>query len=201
MHLEAGILPEAVVIPNFVDVLDAAGTPVPENGPIVFVGTEIPDKGLSVILRAFSQWEDRGSRELHVVGAIHNREPSAGVSYLGFLTGDALWDAYRSASLVVVPSTWQEPCPTVALEAMVFGRPVIGSAVGGLIEIVEHGHTGILVPPNDEAALIEAMRDLTEDAALSRLMGQNARTRVRDYSAGHVVPIIEELYVALRDSA
>ena len=189
------------MIPNFIELHDDWDSAVPENGPILFVGTGIPEKGLGVALEAFSQWRKGDSRDLHVVGSIANQEHKAGVNYRGFLTGNALWEAYRAASIVVVPSTWQEPCPTVALEAMAFGRPVIGSAVGGIKDIVVDRETGMLVPPNDVAALVGAFNTLTANRGMLSAMGRNGRKRVREFSVDQVVPRIEHLYASVQTSA
>jgi glycosyltransferase involved in cell wall biosynthesis len=64
------------------------------------------------------------------------------------------------------------------LEAMARARPVIGSAVGGIPELIEDGVTGMLVPPGDVSALAIALERLLADAALRARLGASARTRV-----------------------
>ena len=65
-----------------------------------------------------------------------------------------------------------------AAEAMSSGLPVVASRVGGLPEVVQHGETGLLVPPRDSSALASALIRLLEDEGLRRSMGQAGRERV-----------------------
>jgi D-inositol-3-phosphate glycosyltransferase len=81
---------------------------------------------------------------------------------------------------VAVPSR-REGYGVVCAEAMAHGKPVVASAVGGLLDLVRHGETGLLVPPGDEAALREALRWLLGDPELRRRMGAAARERAREH--------------------
>jgi glycosyltransferase involved in cell wall biosynthesis len=67
---------------------------------------------------------------------------------------------YDWADVVVVPSRRPESLGRVAIEAMAHGRPPLASAIGGLEEVVEHGVSGWLVPPNDAPALARAIGDI-----------------------------------------
>lgn len=78
-----------------------------------------------------------------------------------------------ACDLVVLPSLF-EALPTALMEAAAAGRPVVASEVGGVPEIVEHGKTGLLVPPGDPAALADAIERVLLDSGLSRQLGQEA---------------------------
>jgi glycosyltransferase involved in cell wall biosynthesis len=84
----------------------------------------------------------------------------------------------RSADLVVcVP--WYEPFGIVPLEAMACGVPVIGSAVGGLLDTIADRRTGVLVPPHDPGAVAHAVMRLLDNPSLRAHMGAEAAARVR----------------------
>lgn len=85
---------------------------------------------------------------------------------------------YYSAGDVVVTTPWYEPFGLTPLEAMACGRPVIGSAVGGLTFTIKDGETGFLVPPRNPEALAARLHDLLTQPALCEQMGRDARARV-----------------------
>jgi glycosyltransferase involved in cell wall biosynthesis len=84
----------------------------------------------------------------------------------------------RSADLVV-SDPWYEPFGIVPLEAMACGTPVVVSAVGGHLDTVADGRTGLLVPPRDPAALAAALRGLLADPGRRAAMGAAGTERVR----------------------
>ena len=86
---------------------------------------------------------------------------------------------YAAADVLVVPSREPEPFGRVAVEGMAVGLPVVAARYGGLAEIVEHQVTGLLVPPNDAAALACALRRLIDAPALRRQWGLAGRERQR----------------------
>ncbi|HUH12246.1 MAG TPA: glycosyltransferase family 4 protein [Longimicrobiales bacterium] len=84
-----------------------------------------------------------------------------------------------AADAVCLPSR-AEALPTVLLEAAAAARPVVASRVGGVPEVVEHGRTGLLVPPGDPAALATALLELLEAPARRRALGEAALIRARE---------------------
>lgn len=82
------------------------------------------------------------------------------------------------AELFILPSLW-EGMPNAILEAMAAGKPVVATTVGGVPELVLHGETGILVPPQDPDALARAILDLFRDPVKARTMGEAGRERVQ----------------------
>ena len=102
--------------------------------------------------------------------------------------------AWRHSLAGIVPSIWPDPCPTVAMEAMAVGKPVIASRIGGLPEIVTDGETGILVEPGDSDALRTAIETLVNDPALAARMGAAGRERVSAFHASTIVGEIESVY-------
>jgi glycosyltransferase involved in cell wall biosynthesis len=99
----------------------------------------------------------------------------------------------RLADAVVLPSR-HEGHPLALLEAMALGRPAIATAVGGVPEIIEHGRTGLLVPPDDAGALATAIERMRSDPALRR-MGVAAAEVIRThFDVQRSVAAIEGLY-------
>ncbi len=195
IHHRRGVSGSIEVVPNFIPDPTEPASPVPLEGPVLFVGPDDPVKGLPTVLGAHRILGQGGFRlPLHHVGG--TAAPTEhGIVRSGRLDGDPLRNAFESARLVLVPSTWQEPCPTVALEAMAAGRAVVGSSVGGLTDIVDDGVTGILVPPGDAGALAEAVRELYGDPDRLAAMGAAGRARVARFTLGSVGPRIRDAYV------
>lgn len=81
------------------------------------------------------------------------------------------------AAHVVVCTPWYEPFGIVPLEAAGCGRPVVGSAVGGLLDTIDDGVTGLLVPPREPDALAAALLALRDDPERCRRLGRAARHR------------------------
>jgi L-malate glycosyltransferase len=86
-------------------------------------------------------------------------------------------DFFRSFNLFVLPSL-SEGFPSAILEAMATSLPVVASRTGGIPELVQDGHNGLLVPPGDASALAHAIHFLTENPGEAGLMGDRGRTRI-----------------------
>jgi glycosyltransferase involved in cell wall biosynthesis len=106
------------------------------------------------------------------------------------------------ADAFVLPSR-SEAFPNGAIEAMAAGLPVVASAVGGLLDLIDDGRTGRLVPPGDPEALAAAMRRLIEQPAEAEAMGRAARAvALTQYSFERMVGGFETLYLSgLRERA
>jgi glycosyltransferase involved in cell wall biosynthesis len=123
------------------------------------------------------------------------------VHFLGGVARDRVPRLMQDAD-VTVTVPWYEPFGIVPLEAMACGRPVVGSAVGGLLDTVEPGVTGELVPPRRPDLLAEALRQLLADPARRRAMGEAGRRRVETcYSWDHVVDRHQEIYAEAASAA
>ena len=99
---------------------------------------------------------------------------------------------------VVVATPWYEPFGIVPVEAAACGVPVVGSAVGGLLDTVQDGVTGTLVPPRDPAALAAAVRPLLDDPARRAAYGAAARRAAEErYAWSRVAARTAEVYASL----
>ena len=97
----------------------------------------------------------------------------------GWLTGDELRAAYHLVDVVAAPSIVFDTFPTVNLEAMAAGKPVIATCFGGSPELVADGETGIIINPLDTERFADALRRLLGNSALRREMGRKGQERVR----------------------
>lgn len=161
------------VIPNGVALPEVVTEPT-DPPHVLFVGRLSPEKGVEELLAA----TDGIARVVVGDGPLRSRVPDA----LGFVPPSKLGPYYDKAAVVVCPSR-REGYGVVAREAMAHGRPVVAATVGGLLEAVEDGVTGLLVPPRDARALRAAIERLLGDTNLRVRLGRAARERAsRDWS-------------------
>lgn len=164
-----------------------------------------PEKDISTLLRAAALLRDRGRPiELDIVGGGPCRDALAAErDDLGLAGSVALHgpredvrDTLAEASLFVLPSTTEGVSLTL-LEAMASGLPVVATAVGGNVEVVVDGETGLLVPPSRPEALADAIDKVLSDPGRGRLMGQAGRRRVEErFDLGSTIDAYEALYAA-----
>jgi len=93
----------------------------------------------------------------------------------GHCNGAKLADLYRNAAFVVVPSEWYENAPMSILESFAYGKPVIGTRIGGIPELITEGAHGYLVDPESPEQLRTVIRELWADRPAQSRMGVNAR--------------------------
>lgn len=164
-----------------------------DGGYGLYVGSLAAIKGVGVLLSAL---KDVPEHTIHVVGGGSPAEVAtlkaqaaeldiAGrVSFLGPLHGEALWREQTGARYGVVPSVCPEVLGYASMEMLAIGKPVIGSAIGGIPELVRDGETGLLFPAGDATALADRMRQLAGDAILAGHLGQAGKALVaRECSA------------------
>jgi len=192
-----GVEPERVaVIPNGIDVAQVrsdAMLPQPEGlgaaGPLVgCVGRLAPVKGVEYFVRmagslgfqvprarfvvAGSGPEESRLREIAYAHNLGDR-----LLFLGHVSPSA--PVLAACDVVVVPSL-SEGFALVAAEAMALARPVVGTRVGGLADVVADGETGFLVPPADAEALAAAVARLLRDPAMAQAMGEAGARRCEE---------------------
>ncbi len=167
------------------------------DGYILFVGALGTHKGLRVLLEAYEGLPEHARPPLLLIGTRQADTPERfpeGVSVIYDAPHAAVLAAYDGAVVGVVPSLWAEPFGQVAVEAMARGLPVVASVHGALADIVDHGETGLLVPPGDAVALRQALRALLADPALRARMGQAGRRRARQFALSTVTTRVEAAY-------
>jgi glycosyltransferase involved in cell wall biosynthesis len=202
-HAEHGIPRDRLVhIPNFVNF--AKHKPRYDNGGYaLFVGRLSKEKGILTLLTAVEHLDVpvrvvgdgplKAEYEDFVAGHKINH-----VIFEGYKSGDDLKRLYENAAFLVIPSECYENAPMTVLEAYSYGKPVIGSRIGGIPEMIEHGRTGLLFTPGQADELAECLRMLWQDSSLRSNMGREARERVqKEFSSEAHYEQLMDLYSTL----
>jgi glycosyltransferase involved in cell wall biosynthesis len=207
-----GVPPERVeVLPNPLPVLpdlperDEARRRLGLDGAtLAFAGRLTTQKSLGVALEALARSE---GVSLVVAGdgnerdALERRATELGldgrVRFLGPQPRERVLELFRAADALLLSSSW-ENFPHTVVESLAVGTPVVATATGGVVEVVEDGHNGLLVPPGDAEALAGAIGRFFGDAELRELLRAAAAPSVARYAPG---PIYERLEQVLKDAA
>lgn len=164
-----------------------------------WVGRLSAEKGADVLIEALARLQGVPALAC-VIGdgpdrpALERRAAELGldgrVRFLGSVPRETVLRLFRAADASVLPSAW-ENFPHTVVEALAVGCPVIATSVGGVPEVVRDGENGLLVVPNDAAALGEAIERFFTDAALRERLATAAPTSVAGYSEETVFSTIE----------
>jgi glycosyltransferase involved in cell wall biosynthesis len=216
----AASLPAPDVIPMGVDVEHfSRGNPTslrrelpPNDLLVLFVGRLVEKKGCYSLIEAFSLLRDdlRVRTSLWIVGQGEEYEGLDScatrlgvrrkVRFWGAVSNHLLPDFYAAADLFVAPSIQAESGDTegqgvVLLEAFAARRCVLSTRVGGIVDVVTDGATGLLVEPNDPNQLVAAMESLLRDRSLRNRLAENAfQTVNRGYRWEQIAAAFETLY-------
>jgi len=209
-------LPRAkvVMLPHGIAGIGCVGRkPQPRTKNAFFLSNLLVQKGVLDLVRAIPLVLDRvpdatftiagGPGDTEALEAVKSVcEDYECVTYLGAVYGVDREPLFADASIFVFP-THREGFGLVVVEAMSAGLPVVGTRVGGLIDLVKHGTTGLLVPAHDHVALADRIVALLRDPGRARQMGASGRARfdqnftIRTWERGMDATIVS----ALRDEA
>lgn len=188
------------LVPHFLFPDDFEPCFTPGQG-VVYLGRLSHEKGLLTLLQAMRQLphlsltligEGPLRAELEQIVAVHGL---SNVRFAGYLAGEALHEAVRSARFVVVPSECYEPFGLVVIEAFALGKPVVAARAGGLIELVDDGVDGQLFTPGDVDELAQVMADMAAHSEHLPAMGQTGRRKVEQrYSAASHYTALMDVY-------
>ncbi len=173
---------EYEVIPNGV-LVPAAAPAGDREHRVVFAGRQEPRKGLQVLLRAWPEIRRRSGLRLTVAGAdplavrlllTRLRVPDEGIDVVGFLSQEELTETLLSGKALVAPSLGQESFGMVLTRAFACALPAVASDIPGYREVLEPA-ASVAIPPDDSAALAEAVTELVADEPRRERMGEVAR--------------------------
>ena len=180
---------------------------------VLSVGRLVPRKGVDLVVRALALLAERGLEDVELVvggtdGSAADPDPEVArlsalaeelgvadkVRFLGQVAREDMPALLRSAD-VVACTPWYEPFGIVPLESMACGTPVIAASVGGLIDTVVDGVTGLHVPPRDPEAIAAALAVLLPDDDRRAALGRAGRRRVESrYTWARVAAQTERIY-------
>ncbi len=196
----------ATVIPNFIPDLDPSGPPptpddmptLPDEPFLLYVGAISQAKGVPTLLDAYAGMVDPPPLVLiGYPGAETDailRDMPPGTTYVDRQPNPVVLEAWKRSRIGIVPSVGREASPTVVLEAMAAGTPVIASRIGGIPDMIENDVDGLLVTPGDPGELRRAISRILGDDALAARLGSAGAVRVNAFRANEVVPRIERVY-------
>lgn len=172
---------------------------------IVVPGRLVPEKGHTDLLQALALLRDQGLAFTATIAGdgplrdqLQQHISAAGlqevVSFTGILHYEQLLATVATADIVVIPSRF-EGFGLAAIEAMALSRPVIVTAVGGLVEIVDDGISGVMVPSRQPRELASALQRLMASGALRETLGNAGRKRVEQaFALPELAQTMDTLY-------
>lgn len=155
---------------------------------LLYTGRLSVEKGLSVLFESLKLLGDAGrDYELTLVGDGVDRDRLEALArelaidrhlvFAGYRSQEEVGEYLRQSDIFILPS-FAEGVPVSLMEAMVTGIPVVATNVGGVSELVQSEHTGLLVPPADSEALAQAIARYQDDHELRRRVAAHGRERV-----------------------
>ena len=159
-----------------VEAIRPSGT---DAGYVLYLGRLSAEKGVETLLAAHEAAGARWPLVIAGTGPAKERlsKRFARARFVGHLIGDALAEMVGEASVIALPSQCYENCPMSILEAMAYGKPVVGSRMGGIPELVVENETGLLFVAGDVAELAARLETLMSNPDLRKRMGVAARSR------------------------
>jgi phosphatidylinositol alpha 1,6-mannosyltransferase len=172
---------------------------------VLFVSRLVWEKDLRVLAEAYRYLRSRRNDfEMVVVGDGHARaefeQMMQGAHFLGYQTGMTLAESYASADIFVFPST-TETFGLVTLEAMASGLVPVAAKVGGAMEIIQEGISGIFAKPLDGADLARKVEWLLDHSQYRRALAEQAYQRSQQYRWDSILDRLFESYAeVIRES-
>ena len=168
-----------------------------DEGYVLYLGRLSAEKGIRTLLKAHEASDGKWSLVVAGTGPLETdlKLQHKQAKFIGHVSGERLNTVIEQAAVVVVPSEWYENCPLSVLEAMAYGKPVVGSRMGGIPELVVDEVTGLLFDAGNVKNLQNKLDRLMSDGVLRRRLGDNARQRViTDFSISRHNTRLVEIY-------
>lgn len=187
--IEFGVPAEKIVVIN--NFIDSSKYHIPEKNSsdenyMLYLGRLVGEKGINTLIKAFAGIND--SIKLKIVGEgpgrdklqimINNYQLENRIELVGAKKGEELGVIFSNAYALIVPSEWPENLPYVVLESFLYGKPVIASRVGGLVDMIREGQNGFLFEAGNIADLTESIKkvnsgNINQLSAQAKSVSQN----------------------------
>ncbi len=180
--LEANGISNIEIIHNGINIQEWIMGESHENN-ILFAGRVDEAKGVNVLVKAFNVVNSQiPNANLTIVGdGDFSATENQNIKVMPWQNREAMKRIFSEFKIIVVPSLYLDPFPTVNLEAMAAGKPVVGTCFGGTSEAVENNETGYIVNPYNEKELADKIIDLLKNSEKSRIFGANGKDRVEKF--------------------
>lgn len=157
------------------------------------VVTQLPKAQLTVI----GDGPDRQKLEQ----LVHEKRLQKNIIFAGRIDNTQIGNYQRGAEALIIPSVWNENLPTVCIEAMVAGTPIIGSKVGGIPEMVQDGASGFLFPRGDHHELAKCIVTLLSNKPLQQQFSEQAVRLSKEYRMENHLPKLLTFYEQAQERA
>lgn len=184
-HLEMGFNKNIVVLPNFIEIGDFSPQFKWEEDSLVYFGRLAEEKGLLTLLKAVKELKIK----LKIIGdgpfkdilkkEVEEKQMN-NVVFKGHLLGEELKNEIKSSMATVIPSEWYETFGRTIIESFALGKPVIGSRIGGIPELIKDGENGYTFEPFNVEDLKEKILLLQKNSGIIEKLGRNARKFVEE---------------------
>ncbi|MEO0092029.1 MAG: glycosyltransferase family 4 protein [candidate division WOR-3 bacterium] len=154
---------------------------------ILFVGRLVERKGVKYLIEAFAQIADKVNAILNIVGSgpekpileklVQEKNLKTKVRFLGQVSSQELNEYYQNCDVFVLPAIIDSKGDTeglgvVLIEALTYKKPVVATNVGGIVDIIKHNETGILVPEKNSDELAQALLNILQDESLANRLAE-----------------------------
>lgn len=204
LTIESGINKNKVTcINNFVK--DELFEIVPTYGKgdyFLFAGRLSKEKGVRELLEAMKLLPQEINLKIAGVGPEENALKElkkeldlSNVEFLGFITGEELCNLYKNCIATIIPCNWFENFPTSVIESFAYAKPVVGTRIGGIPEMVEDYKTGLTFELKNIEDMAAKIKEIYFNDQLTLEMGRNARKKAESrYRANHYYEKLIEIY-------
>lgn len=177
-----------------------------DEGYALYFGRLSKEKGILNLIESFSKLETgklyiagEGPEKENITKFIQNNKLQDRIKLLGFLNSEQMKEKISKCKFVVVPSIWYENCPYSVLETLAIGKPVIGSNMGGIPELVNDGENGYIYKFDDINELSEKMNKLfTDDKLVTKFSKKSKQLAIESYNKEEYYKKLMKIYKKIK---